>query len=205
MRSRAAAAILARGGFKEVYSMEGGIHAWKGMVASGAPEAGIAYFPAESTPSELTALAWLLEDGTRKFYLEVASKLKDLETGSLFKELAALEGKHKEKLFAIHLAISAMAEDPEYPASVISFPSEGGYMEGGVEVGKALDWARERSPEEIVEYALSLEINSYDLHLKMEERVKDPRAKEMFVSLAGEEKGHLLRLQDQFLKLMTAS
>ena len=44
--------------------MEGGIRAWKGLTASGAPEAGIAYFPPESSPSELTALAWILEDGT---------------------------------------------------------------------------------------------------------------------------------------------
>lgn len=203
MRSRAAASILARGGFQEAYSMEGGIRAWKGMVASGAPEAGIAYFPLESHPSQLTGLAWVLEDGTGKFYGEVASMMKDLEAAKVFLDLAAAEAGHKERLYAIYLGLSGKREDPKFPGSVISFPSDTDYMEGGVEVGKALDWARARTPEEIVEYALSLEINSYDLHLKMEQRMKDDRSARMFASLAEEEKGHLNRLRELFLRLMT--
>ena len=76
-------------------------------------------------------------------------------------------------------------------------------MEGGVEVGKALEWTQGKSPEEIVEFALSLEVNSYDVYLKMEQRIKDPRAGKMFASLAEEEKGHLNRLQELFIRLMT--
>jgi sulfur-carrier protein adenylyltransferase/sulfurtransferase len=203
VRSRAAASILARGGFQDAYSMEGGIRAWKGMRASGAPEAGIAYFPSASPPSQLTGLAWVLEDGTRKFYREVASMMKGLEAANLFRELAAAEARHKETLYAIYLNLSGMTEDANFPGSVISFPADAEYMEGGVEVGKALDWARAKTPEEIVEYALSLEINSYDLHLKMEQRMKDDRSARMFASLAEEEKGHLNRLQELFLRLMT--
>ena len=46
-------------------------------------------------------------------------------------------------------------------------------MEGGVEVGKALEWTQGKGPEEIVEFALSLEVQSYDVYLKMEQRMKD--------------------------------
>ena len=72
-----------------------------------------------------------------------------------------------------------------------------------MEVRKALEWTQRKSPEEIVEFALSLEVNSYDVHLKMEQRMKDARARKMFASLAEEEKGHLHRLQDLFIRLMT--
>ena len=44
--------------------MEGGIRAWKGLVAEGIPEAGMAYFSPATRPEEMIALAWLLEDGS---------------------------------------------------------------------------------------------------------------------------------------------
>jgi len=84
VRSRAAAAILSEAGFKEVHSMKGGINAWDGRVAEGVPEAGMAYFSSAVQPEELLGLAWLLEDGSRKFYSEMASMSKDKEAAPLF-------------------------------------------------------------------------------------------------------------------------
>jgi len=37
-------------GFENVFSMEGGIRAWEGLVAEGSPEAGMAYFTAGGRP-----------------------------------------------------------------------------------------------------------------------------------------------------------
>ena len=203
MRSRAAASILARGGFKEVYSMEGGIRAWKGLAAGGAPEAGMAYFPPDSSPSKLTALAWLLEKGAQKFYGEAASELRDSGAARLFADLAAAEEKHKDTLYRTHLEMTGAADDPQFPESVLPASAAPEYMEGGVEVAKALKWTRGKSPEEILEFALALEVNAYDLHLKMAQRMTDSRAREMFARIADEEKGHLNRLQEHFIRLMT--
>jgi rubrerythrin len=196
---------MGRMGFKQVYSMEGGIHAWKGMVASGAPEAGIAYFPAESTPAELTALAWVLENGTGKFYREVASWLKEPDAKKLFQDLVGAEERHKEILYKIYLDLAGMPTDANFPGSALSSPPETDFMEGGVELRQALDWAKGKNAEAILEFALSLEINSYDLYIKMEQRMKDQRSKQMFVTLAEEEKGHLHRLQELFLRMTTPS
>jgi rubrerythrin len=192
-------------GFNQVYSMEGGIHAWKGMVASGAPEAGIAHFPPESTPTELTALAWVLENGTRKFYREVASWLKEPEAKKLFQELVGAEERHKETLYKIYLDLTGMPADANFPGSALSSPSETDFIEGGVELAKALDWAKGKNAEAILEFSLSLEINSYDLYLKMEQSMKDQRSKQMFVTLAEEEKAHLHRLQELFLQMTIPS
>ena len=151
---------------------------------------------------ELSALAWLLEDGTGKFYGHVSSNLKDPEAARIFRELAGAEERHKETLFKAYLALAGKSEDPKFPGSAISFQAGTDYMEGGVEVKKALEWAEGKNPEEIVEYSLSLEINSYDLHLKMEQRMKDSRSKGIFAAIAEEEKGHLNRLQELFARLM---
>jgi len=172
------------------------------MVAAGPPNAGIAYFPPESKPLELSALAWLIENGTGKFYRDILLNLKDLEAVKIFQDLAGAEERHKETLFKGYLALSGKSEDPKFPGSAISYQAGADYMEGGVEVKKALEWANGKKPEEIVEYSLSLEIHSYDLHLKMEQRMKDPRSKGMFATLAEEEKGHLNRLQELFVRLM---
>ena len=73
------------------------------------------------------------------------------------------------------------AEDPQFPESVFPASAAAG-IHGGRRgrAAKALEWTQRKSPEEIVEFALSLEVNSYDVHLKMEQRMEDPRAKKMF-------------------------
>ncbi len=182
--------------------MEGGIRAWKGLTASGVPEAGMAYFPPESSPSELTALAWLLERGAGRFYGEAASEIKDAGAARLFRELAAAEEKHMESIYRIHREISGAPDDPGFPESVIPSSAAKDYMEGGVETAKALEWARGKSAAEVLEFALAQEVNAYDLHLKIEGRSRDPRAKKVFARIADEEKTHLIRLQEHFIRLL---
>jgi len=47
---------------------------------------------------------------------------------------------------------------------------------------------------EILELAISLETNSYDLYIKMERQIEDKNSKQVFVLLSREEKEHLARL-----------
>ena len=84
--------------------MGGGINAWKGLVAEGAPQSGMAHFSPATKPEELIALAWLLEDGSRKFYSELVSTLTDKEAIDLYWEtLTPKERKEllKEKVVGI--------------------------------------------------------------------------------------------------------
>ncbi|MGZ3524912.1 MAG: rhodanese-like domain-containing protein, partial [Thermodesulfobacteriota bacterium] len=95
MRSRAAASILTGAGFKEVHSMAGGIKAWEGLVAEGIPEAGMAYFSPATRPEEMIALAWILEDGSSKFYESLTETLDEREAKGLFQNLKRSEENHK--------------------------------------------------------------------------------------------------------------
>ncbi len=180
--------------------MEGGIRAWKGLVAEGAPQSGMAYFSPVTKPEELIALAWLLEDGSRKFYSELASTLMDNEAKDLYRQLAKAEEHHMASLLKLYEGFSGKVTDPGFPGSVIPPGKEGDVMEGGMRVGEALQWAKGKRTTDILELSLSLETNSYDLYLKMERQMIDQRSAQVFNVLSGEEKQHLERLSSMLEK-----
>lgn len=174
--------------------MEGGINAWKGLVAEGAPESGMAYFSPASKPEELMALAWFLEDGSHKFYVELATALKEEEVKDLYKQLALEEEGHLASLVKLYEEFSGPIADPGFPRSLISSDKEGDIMEGGIRVSDALQWAEEKNVNDVLELCISLETNSYDLYIKMERQMKDQRSAQAFHLLSVKEKQHLERL-----------
>ena len=174
--------------------MEGGINAWKGLAAVGAPESGAAYFPPAAKPEELIGLAWSLEDGSRKFYSELAATLTDKEVKDLYRQLAMAEEQHQDSLQKLYRELYIKAPDPGFPGSVIPPGKEGNVMEGGMLVDEALLWTEGKDMADILDLSLSLETNSYDLYLKMERRTKDQRSAQVFSVLSREEKQHLERL-----------
>ena len=95
--------------------MAGGIKAWHGLVAEGEPESGMPYFTAAASPEELIALAWLLEEGSRKFYSSVSSLLGDNERGKIFLDLTAAEEHHKEALLHLYTALSRKGARQQFP------------------------------------------------------------------------------------------
>jgi rubrerythrin len=200
VRSRAAAATLSSAGFKEVYSMQGGIRAWKGLVAEGAPESGVAYFSSATKAEELIALAWWLEDGSRQFYSDLAAVVGDQEAKNLFEDLTAAEENHQTSLLKLYQDLSGLTSESGFPGSVMSPEREGDVMEGGIRVSEAIEWAKGKSVAEILEFSLSSEANSYDLYVKMQRQTKDQRSAQVFHLLSGEEKQHLERLSALFEK-----
>jgi rubrerythrin len=180
--------------------MEGGIKAWQGLVAEGIPESGMAYFSSATRPEEMIALAWLLEDGTFKFYESLAKMMGDQETRGLFQILKRSEENHKTTLWKMYEEISGRSTTPEFPDTVISREPRGDVMEGGMSVSEALKWSEGKELKDILELSISLESNSYDLYLKMERKVEGHNAKQVFKTLSEEEKKHLEQLIDLFHK-----
>ena len=174
--------------------MEGGIHAWKGLRAIGAPEAGMAYFQPGKSPEELIALAWILEEGSRKFYTEMGKGKRSPESAALFRDLSDDEEKHQSSLFKIYQKHSGKDSDPGFPQSLLSLEPGVDYLEGGIVLKKALEWAQGKGPKDILEFSLSLEVNAIDLYIKMERRVEGKETKEVFQALSNQERNHLKRL-----------
>jgi sulfur-carrier protein adenylyltransferase/sulfurtransferase len=180
--------------------MAGGIHAWEGRLAEGAPQSGMAYFSPAVKAEELIALASFLEDGSRKFYFELVSATTDGAAKDLYDQLAKAEEQHQAFLLRLYEDLSGKAPDPGFPGSVIPPGKEGDVMEGGMLVGEALEWAKEKTTGEILELALSLETNSYDLYLRMRSQMQGQRSAQVFHLLSGQEKEHLERLSSLFEK-----
>jgi rubrerythrin len=179
--------MLLTAGFTEVYSMEGGIHAWEGLLATGEPEAGMAWFPEAVSGADLISLAWILEDGSRRFYSELPSRVNDPDAGALFGQLVLAEEQHQSALSALYRKTTDAAAGP---------PARSGedVMEGGVKVSEALAWIKDRSVTDVLELAVGLETNSYDLYIKMGRKMIDEPSREVFSMLASGERVHLDRL-----------
>jgi len=180
--------------------MKGGIRAWDGFVAEGIPEAGIAYFSPATRPQEMIALAWHLEDGTCKFYESLANTMENQEARGVFHNLKRSEENHKTTLWKMYEEISGRTSSSEFPAMEMSEKPAGDVMEGGMVISEALRWSEGKSLREILELSVSLETNSYDLYLKMEQKVEDGNSKQVFKTLSEEEKKHLNQLTSLFLK-----
>ena len=174
--------------------MEGGINAWNGLKAVGAPKSGMAYFSPATRPEELMALSWYLEEGARKFYFEMVQLQEDREAKDLFQRLTTEEENHKVSLVQLHMEFSGAMSDQGFPGTVISLGREGDVMEGGMSVSDALKWAKGKKLVDILELSLSSETHSYDLYLKMERQIEDQRSAQVFHMLSRDEKEHLERL-----------
>ena len=193
-RSRAAAAILLEAGFSDVVSMDGGIHAWKGLVAAGPPEAGMAYFSGKERPEDLIALAWSLEEGSRRFYEEMARSLRDAEAADLFRGLVRAEDHHKAALVGLYREATGDTKAAAIPEMLFAGNAPGSVMEGGIAVEQALEWSKGKGVNDVLDLSISLESHAYDLYVKMERAMEGEGVKRVFQVLAAEEKVHLERM-----------
>jgi rubrerythrin len=174
--------------------MEGGIHAWNGLVAEGPPEAGMFFFPDTAGTKELIGLAWSLEEGSRRFYAELAGMLGDEDGTGIFRDLTAAEEHHKDSLMDLLHSITERESSADFPGSLADPDEARDFMEGGMRISAALQWAQGKPLAVILEVAMSLETNSYYLYIKMYRKIEDTRSRNVFGLLAGKEKLHLEKL-----------
>jgi sulfur-carrier protein adenylyltransferase/sulfurtransferase len=201
VRSRAAASLLLRAGFAEVYSLEGGLDAWQGLTAAGTPNLG--YFFMARNAAEGLALAWLLEEGARAFYLTLAERAENEPSLSgLFRELAEVEPAHQQTLVALCRTVTGQDAGAAFPYELLPEPPPEALLESGITLAEALHWSEGKDVHEILELALALETNAYDRYLRMYEEATQEESRNIFRCLAEEEKRHLRRLGEQLDRLL---
>jgi len=179
--------------------MKGGMRAWKGITARGFPETSMPLFPPTLPPGQTIALAWLLEEGTRRFYDEVSAMLDDRTTAGLFRDLASAEERHKTLLFSLYAeVIGKQAQEDDLSRQVPGDLEHGSFMEGGVRLEEALAWLPGKRAEDILEFSIGLETNAYDRYLTLGRAAKSDLSRRVFSELSREEKQHLQRLTESF-------
>lgn len=197
MRSRSAATFLLGTGLKNVYSMEGGLRAWKGMVAHGLPEAGMAYFSPAANGEEIVGLAWALEEGSKSFYQGVSEHFTDdPEAQKMFAWLVSAEKSHAKHLLETYESLTGAQPDFAKLRAKFTDSLNGTVMEGGVLVKDGLEWVKGKGVSESLELAMALEVNAYDLYIKMSKAINDKQAQQILEKLSEEEQVHLEKLAD---------
>ena len=179
--------------------MEGGLRAWEGILAQGFPEPLMSFLDNAKSPEEYVALAWILEDGMRRFYAQMADTFSTSEAAArLFDRLAGAEEHHKFELVGLYSSISGKEADSGFPYSLVSGSPKDGFLEGGVALEEALGWAEGKKIVDVIELCIALETTAYDRYLLMKYEVEDVDSKRVFDLLASEEKRHLKSMTEQF-------
>jgi len=193
VRSRAAAAVLMRHGFRDVHSMAGGLRAWDGLTVKPAPGARTVMLSGSEDPLDLVAIAWIMEHGSSRFYHQYGAQTDNAYAAWAFREIAADEDRHMKTLKELVFELSGETADDDFAWSRV----EGGedLMEDGASVADTLAWAAGQSAAEVARLAMAMETNAYDLHLQMERACTNPTARKIFRALAKQEHLHLQRME----------
>jgi sulfur-carrier protein adenylyltransferase/sulfurtransferase len=191
-RSRVAAQFLAGQGFKEIYSLKGGIKAWQGFKAIGPVELNLDLIRGDETTEEMIALAFGMEEALRRFYDQMIPRVENPEVKTLLKNLAAIEVRHKEFLLALY-----RKENPHDPqGDRLTGMAASELLEGGFRFAEFL-----RSNELVLQtttglldVAMMLETQSLDLCLRFAMKTSSPPVQKVLYRISDEEKAHLTSL-----------
>lgn len=184
--------MLSGKGFNKVYNLSGGIRAWRGRVAFGQEELGLALFTGNETPEETLVVAYSLEAGLQDFYLSMIPRVKESDAKKLFKKLSEIEIKHQDRIFKEYLEITGKSvRRKEFEKTVIVKAVEGGLTSEEYANMFQPDW---ESTKDIVDIAMSIEAQALDLYLRVSNQSINPKNKKVLLQIASEERTHLALL-----------
>lgn len=190
-RSRIAAQTLAGKGYDQVINISGGFKAWTGQAAFGAEEEGIDLFAELDSAESILATAYSLEDGLRDFYLRMVDRAYDEKIKSVFKLLADIEIKHKDRLFAEYTRLTGKDDRGAFECQFVT-----PLMEGGMTTQEYLERFKPDmdSPVDVISMAMSIEAQALDLYMRSAAWTQNDQNRSILEQIASEEKSHLERL-----------
>jgi len=190
-RSRAAAQVLAGKGYEQVINLSGGFKAWNGQTAFGAEEAGVDLFTELESAEQILATAYSLEDGLRDFYLRMQEQVHDEKIKSVFRFLAEIEIKHKDRLFDEYTRLTGKDDRGAFECAFV-IP----LMEGGLTTQEYMDRFKPdvNSPVDVISLAMSIEAQALDLYMRASVWTQNDEHRAILEQIASEEKTHLARL-----------
>jgi rhodanese-related sulfurtransferase/rubrerythrin len=201
-RSMGAAILLCGLGFKDVYTMDGGMLDWDYEILMGLPEGKADLFTDKGEVGEVLMIALKLEKGAQEFYFRAAGEMKSHETIEAFQGLAQIEEKHMERIYDRYGEVLGNDNFPTFNLLKEKLSSE--YIEGGIEVNMALLRVEEREfrdEMEVLEVALEKEYVSYDFYKRVAGLMADEDTKALLHELAWEERIHIFSLLSKIEKL----
>lgn len=192
-----AAQFLTGRGFKEVYSLAGGIKAWQGLKAVGPVELNLDLIRGDETPLEMIETAWGMEEALGRFYALVVEEVKEKAARSLLKNLIEAEKRHQQMLHDLSEGLDGKA--PGGPRMLVNRLPQ--VLEGGFQFSEFLSQNRVtiQTLSGVLEVAMMLETQALDLYLRFGLKMTAEPTKKILYKIADEEKAHLSAL-GQLLK-----
>jgi rhodanese-related sulfurtransferase/rubrerythrin len=189
-RSMAAAVVLCGLGFKNLYSLDGGILNWSHGIIGGIPEEVPGLVAETAAVADIVVLAIKLEKGSRDFYLAATESASLPRTKEMYRMLAEAEEEHVRRLYS--RAISLLGEGALPPLEQFVRELKVERMEGGVEVSPAVAGVKKEVSGEMeaLELALEREYMSYDFYRRASALVEKEDVKGLLHELAWEERKH---------------
>jgi sulfur-carrier protein adenylyltransferase/sulfurtransferase len=191
-RSKMAAQFLSHQGFQNVYHLQGGIEAWEETTATGPSEFHLQFIRGDETAEEVVRLAYVMEEGLRRFHEIVQTRTDDAELSTLLGHLIKADESHKKALLNL---LEDQSQRDELVRS-LSDSSDSSLMEGGLDLADFLK-KNERylhTTSGYMELAMMIETQALDLYLRMADASSNSAAKEVLLRVGEEEKAHLALL-----------
>ena len=148
-------------------------------------------FDGLDSPEQVLARAYSLEDGLRDFYLRMLDRVADAKVKSVFRLLAEIEIKHKDRLFDEFVRLTGKDDRGAFEFVFVT-----PLLEGGMTTQEYLDRFNPDldNPVDVVSMAMSIEAQALDLYLRAADAASSDENRAILEQIAGEEKTHLERL-----------
>jgi rhodanese-related sulfurtransferase/rubrerythrin len=203
-RSRLAAQLTVAGlELAHVYQLRGGFSAWQGEALHGFPR--LRTFPPSQSVTAVLLRALDLEKGGHCLYAALGLRFRNTTLRALLDELGSAE--------VIHARLLHSRLQDHSPEPVEDFESMFERLPGELlESGRSWDELTARAHAAgvqgrvaVLELALELEYQAYDLYKNLADRATSWEEREVFTDLADQEKGHAQALLRKLASLATTA
>jgi len=196
-RSQAAAIISLDSGnpLQKVYNLVGGMLGWDGQSLADLPR--MAVFEEDASMPDLMLTAMGLEKAALRFYEYTFDSFADEPFALILETLSLAEEAHAKTIYTY------WQKTQENPLSFKElFASlDGEILEGGetlMDVTERLASLNDQDCKAVMEFALNIEIQAYDLYRNMANILTEAAAQDAFLSIAQMEKKHMELLAKVF-------
>jgi rubrerythrin/rhodanese-related sulfurtransferase len=192
-RSQWAASLAGEGEVcqKNIYHLMGGILARSGKILPGYPK--IHIFDRAQEPEQLLTAAMDLEKGAGRFYQYAKDRFIEDPISQIFEQVAIAEKGHAKLIY--HYFQKLKSNLPPFDTLYDSLNGE--VLEGGQSFKEAchnLEAVAADGCSEIIDFALAIEYEAFDLYRAIAEKTEDAEARATFLAIAQAEKGHMRAL-----------